>query len=278
MLPERRVGNTFWCAALWAASYYVAGSLLYPFFRRYRHHRPLTLLEAWPWVRGAWRKVTYRWKERRVMSLLTGPLTKKFFLVPLQMCVDSQVRQHSNFTSVAEFIQHVVASFAEHAPADAVLVVKHHPLDRGYHDYSQMLRKLSRQLRVSDRLLYIHDQHLPTVCEHARGAVVINSTVGLSVLTHSAALKVCGDAIYDLHGLTFQRSLDEFWREADQVRPDMELFERFRSYLIDHTQLNGSFYLGAIDANLSASMASAHEVERRAHSQRSGLPIPSSQT
>ena len=254
--PEREVGNAFWHAALWATLYYIASALLHPLFRRYHHHRPLTIREAWPWARSAWRKVLCRWTERGTMELLTGSLSGKFYLAPLQISFDSQVKQHSEFASVTDFIRKVVASFAAHAPADTALVVKHHPLDRGYHDYRRLIRQLAADFGLGQRLHYIHDQHLPTLFQHMRGAVVINSTVGFSSLTHGAALKACGVAIYNLDRLTFQGSLDEFWAAACTFCPEMDLFARFRSYLINHTQINGSFYKGGIDPNLCTSMAS----------------------
>jgi capsular polysaccharide export protein len=253
--PESMVGNTFWPSVLWSILYYLASAIAYPWFRHYRHHRPLTLLEAVPWLRAAWRKAFYRVTERLMLGLLTGPLRRNFFLVPLQVCVDSQVRQHSDFHSVAEFIEHVVGSFAAQAPPNVTLVIKHHPLDRGYHDYSRLLRQLRLRLDLEGRLFYIHDQHLPTLFDNMCGAVVINSTVGFSALSHEAPLKTCGNAIYDMEGLTFQGPLDEFWRNAANARPDRVLFERFRSYLIDRTQINGSFYRGAEAASLSVTAA-----------------------
>jgi hypothetical protein len=77
---------------------------------------------------------------------------------------------------------------------------------------------------------------------NTRGTVMINSTVGLSALFHKSPLKILGDAIYALKGLVYQGDLDQFWGEAQKVKIDYKLFGRFRSYLIDHTQLNGSFY------------------------------------
>ena len=253
--PEKEVGNTFWYAALWAILYYAASAILHPLFRRYHHHRPLNIWEGLPWVRSAWRKAFYRWTERGSMRLLTGPLSGKFYLVPLQISTDSQVEQHSEFDSLADFIREVVASFVAHAPVDSVLVIKHHPLDRGYHDYRRLIQQLSADFRLGQRLQYIHDQHLPTLFSHMRGAVVVNSTVGFSSLTHGAPLKACGVAIYDIEGLAFQGPLDEFWAAARTFRPDMDLLARFRSYLVDHTQINGSFYKGGIDRNLCMSMA-----------------------
>jgi len=240
--PTRKVGNTYWWMALWASLYYVAGSLLKPLYPRYTHHRPLTLKEAVYWIRSAWRKWLYAYKERGVEAELTGKHSGNYFLVPLQVHTDSQVRVHSEVDSVDEFIDKVVASFAAHAPSDTLLVLKHHPMDRGYHDYSRQIRELRHKFSLGNRLIYIHDQHLPTLLDHARGVVVINSTVGLSALHHQKPLKVCGSALYNIDGLTFQGSLDEFWNKAAAIKIDKRLYTRFRNYLITKTQLNGSFY------------------------------------
>lgn len=236
------VGNTFWHAAGWACLYYLAAHALRPVFSCYRHHRPLTIRETLPWIKSFWRKMFYRVKERGVQERLTGPLSKKFFLAPLQVHTDAQIHTHSDFESVEAFIRTVVRSFAQQAPADTILVVKHHPMDRGYSDYSGLMRRLGRELEVGSRLLYIHDQHLPSLLDHARGVVLINSTVGLSALYHKAPLKVCGNSIYNIQGLVYQGPLDEFWQQAEHITVDAELFRRFRSYVIERTQLNGSFY------------------------------------
>lgn len=240
--PVRHVGNMFWHAACWAVLYYLASALLWPLFHRYEHHRPLTILEGLPWIRSAWRKVLYRRRERGAQQRLATELSKQFFLVPLQVHNDAQVHTHSDFASVEAFIGHVISSFAKHGPANTVLVIKHHPMDRGYHDYSRVIRQFGEDAGIAGRLMYIHDQHLPTLLDHARGVVLINSTVGLSALTHGAPLKCCGDALYDMEGLTFQGALDQFWKRSATFKPNRELFQQFLGYLVDTTQLNGSFY------------------------------------
>jgi capsular polysaccharide export protein len=249
---ERSVGHTFCFAACWAVLYYCAAAALRTLFRQYRHHRPLSLTEAWPWILGGWRKLIYALAERGVLGKLTGRLSKRFFLVPLQVSCDSQISQHSEFASVPEFILRVVASFAENAPKDTTLVIKHHPLDRGYHCYDDLIGKLAQEYDLVHRVLYIHDQHLPTLFDHMRGTVVINSTVGFSALSHGAPVKTCGRAIYDMTGITFQGSLNEFWHQAQGFRPDHQLFLRFRAFVIDQTQINGNFYKGRIQTGSCA--------------------------
>jgi capsular polysaccharide export protein len=237
-----QVGNTFWFAAFWAILYYSASSLLKLFFLDYCHHRPLGVLEALPWIRGAWRKYKYALKERQVQKQLTHERAKQYYLVPLQVYNDAQVQVHSDFDSIKLFIAEVISSFAENAPKDRHLVIKHHPMDRAYRDYSLYISRLAEKHQVRDRLLYIHDQHLPSLLEHARGVVVINSTVGLSALHHGAPLKVCGNAIYDIAGLTYQGALNDFWEDAEDCVVNEKLYLNYLQYLIRNTQINGSFY------------------------------------
>lgn len=236
------VGNTFPHVVLWAMLYYLASAVLYPLFRHYRHHRSLSPLEALPWLRALWRKAFYRFRERGLEARLSTQFSGEYFLVPLQVHADAQVRVHSQFDSIKDFIHQVMHSFARHAPSSTQLVIKHHPLDRGYREYGRFIRREAEALGIGDRVISIHDQHLPTLLNHARGVVVINSTVGLSAVHHGTPVKVCGKAIYDMQGLTFQGSLDAFWPAAASERIDGELYGRFRSYLVAQTQLNGSFY------------------------------------
>ena len=102
------------------------------------------------------------------------------------------------------------------------------------------LRELGRRYGCADRLIYVHDLHLPTLLKHARGVVTMNSTVGTSALFHRAPVKVMGRAIYDIPGLTTQAPLDQFFQSPDQV--DHELYEQFMRWLRANNQVNGSFY------------------------------------
>ena len=237
-----RVGCVFWHAALWAVMYYLASSILKPVFPHYRHHRRLSLSEALPWIRGLWRKYYYHIKERNVRHRLLTEWSGKFFLVPLQVYYDSQMRVHSNYPSVESFIHEVVDSFAKNADSDVVLVIKHHPMDRAYRDYSQLCESLAEGYSLKGRLLYVHDLQLPNALNHTRGLVVVNSTVGLSALLHGVPVKVCGRAIYDIPNLTYSGRLRDFWRNAPFHKPNEKVLHGFRSYLIEHTQLNGSVY------------------------------------
>ena len=236
------VGNTYWAMVRCSVGYFLMGSLGKPWFRHYQHHRPLTLLEALPWVRSVWRKQWYRLAEKGEQEKLTTQWRNRFFLVPLQVFNDAQLTEHADFSGVEHFIETTLHSFAKHAPDDTLLVFKHHPMDRGYTDYSAWVGRLAKDAGIASRVHYIHDQHLPSLLDHARGVVVVNSTVGLSALFHGAPTKVCGNALYDMPGLSYQGTLDQFWLAAPDAKPNPGLYKRFRDHLISKTQLNGSFY------------------------------------
>lgn len=240
-LPPK--ARSFQRMAWYAMQYYLMGRLRRAEYQNYRHHKPFEVLpEAAYWLRSARRKLAYAWRERGMQARLTGPLHKRFFLVALQVYNDSQVRHHSDYAGVRAFIREVIESFARHAPADFHLVLKHHPMDRGHRDYAEQIARNARHCEVGDRVHYVHDLHLPSLLKAARGAVMINSTVGISSLFHGTPVKLMGRAIYDIPSVVFDGPLERFWHEA--TPPDPELVEQLRRYLIEHTQIGGSFYSG----------------------------------
>ena len=239
--PARPVGRAFGAMAGYAVIYYVAGRLGRRRYPRYQHHRPFNVFgEGSKWLRSAFSKLRCQVQERGIETRLQTTLRNQYFLVPLQVHCDTQVAHRSPFDDVTQFIEAVIASFAHHAPPDTVLVIKHHPMDRPYQDYTQLIETLSQRHDLKGRLLYVHDLHLPTLLRQARGTVVINSTVGLSSLLHGTPVKVLGEALYDVPGLTSQASLNDFWRSPGPV--DKALYRHFRAHLLTTTQINGNFY------------------------------------
>lgn len=244
-LPElgRSVGGSFSRMARYAMTYYLTGRLWRSKFPNYRHHKPFQIYpEAVYWIRAGYRKWLYRLTERSISGRLTGELRKRFFLVPLQVFNDSQIKSHSDFRSVRAVIATILDSFARHAPPDVHLVFKHHPMDRGHRHYGRQIRESASEAGIEDRVHYVHDVHLPTLLIATRGVVLVNSTTGLSALFHRAPVKVLGRCIYDIPGLTHQGDLASFW--ASPEKPDQDLFLKYRNYLIATTQVQGSFYSG----------------------------------
>ena len=261
--------------ALIAAAYGIAAIALRPWFPHQTYHRSLNpVTEPLRWARSYLRYLRYKISEQGFHARLTSPdLSKRWFLVPLQVQSDSQVTHHSPYASIEAFISDVMASFAEHAPDEAGLVIKHHPMDRAYSDYRRFIHQEAERLNIAHRVVYLHDQHLPTLLDHTCGVVTINSTVGLQALHHGAPVITLGESVYSMPGLVHSGPLASFWQAPGKV--NQALYLRFRHHLIAHTQLNASFYAEA--PALQARATNVHipfRQTRRAELSSVELPSP----
>jgi capsular polysaccharide export protein len=233
--------HSFFYAACYAICYYAFSWLGRHRFSHYAHHRLFSPLdEAFLWLRAGFRKYYYRLQQRGILKKLTTAYSGKYYLSPLQVHCDGQIRACEDVASTAFFIRRTIKSFVRNAPPGTLLVLKHHPLCRGYSDYTGLIQKLTRLHGCEDRVFYVHDLHLPTMLKHALGTIVVNSTAGLSSLLHNTPVITLGRTVYDMHGLTFQGKLDEFWQAPGKV--DQELNRKFRSHLLMTNQINGDFY------------------------------------
>jgi capsule polysaccharide modification protein KpsS len=238
--PHRRIEHAFLKSALHTIVYATVNGLTKFLYPAYRHHRDIRpLVQMCLWIRGGMRRMRHALRDRELSARLEARQMGPYFFVPLQVHLDSQL-QHSRYASIDDFISEVVRAFAEHAPRDHALILKLHPMDRAYSDYSGVVARLTDELELHGRLFYADVINLPAALRGARGTLVINSTVGLSSLTHGTPVKCLGRAVYDLPGLTHQGSLAEFFRDPGVV--DRALYTRFRQWLIEHNQLNGSVW------------------------------------
>lgn len=239
--PEHRTLRCATRAMGWhAIQAYAAMLLLYPLFRRYRHHRPHgPLAEAWRWLARLVTMPIRRPLVQAAQTRLHADSSPKF-LVLLQLETDKQIRVHSPYPTMRAFLTEVLQSFAAHAAPDAVLVVKAHPLDCTAQTQGRLLRQLARALGVETRVHFLDGGHLPTLLKDSVGAITINSTAGLSALHHGVPLLALGEAVYKLPGLTHQSGLDPFWRQPQ--KPDADLYHAFRRVTLHLTQINGGFY------------------------------------
>ena len=122
------------------------------------------------------------------------------------------------------------------------IVIKHHPMDRGKVDYTSFIKGVCFNIKLNrKRVIYVYDMELPIILKGAKGCITINSTVGLQSLYHSVPLKVMGLAMYDIEGLTFSKSISEFWDTKTPV--DLLSFKKYKSYIVNKTQITGSFFI-----------------------------------
>jgi len=234
------VGSTIVQRHIYFILHDVAAFFLRKRFPSYIHHRPIHprnlvqgFVSAGRWLKGAL-------TQRALFRELINRHEKKFYLVPLQVHFDCQLTNHSDFSSMEEFMTRVARSFAQHAPSNTLLVFKHHPVDRGQVCYRRFIRDLSHSLGIENRVHYVHDLHLPSLLKAAKGVVTINSTVGLSAIHHGTPTITLGRALYALSGLVSPVSLDTFWTSLDPV--DEEGVRLLKHHLLLHTQFNGNFF------------------------------------
>ncbi|MCH1930193.1 capsular biosynthesis protein [Shewanella sp. A25] len=234
------VGKTFGYRAWYASRYHInkfLGQISYPHFV---DHRLWSLTqEIGSWFKGGLIKLTHQQRDKLLLSRLAAH-SGKLFLLPLQVSDDFQIRHHSNYRDMASVIDEVVTSFARFANEDDILLIKHHPMDRGYIDYAPQITELSARLGLANRLHYGYQLPLPQVYPLLKGVVTVNSTVGFSALLHEVPVKCLGKALYDINNLTSSCTLSQFWQSPQPV--NMDVFKQVKLALKQLTQLNGSYY------------------------------------
>ncbi|EHC9103151.1 capsule biosynthesis protein [Campylobacter coli] len=236
----KEIPGGFKFMAFSAFLYWLFSFLLAPFFNNKLHHRTLFPFEFLFWFRSLYRKYLYKLTEKKLNQKIYS-LEKKYFLAILQVYNDTQIKHHYK-KSIEEFIEELILSFANHARAKSYLVFKHHPMDRGYRNYSKLINGLSQKYHVEGRIFYVHDTYLPTLLKKALGCITINSTVGLSAILEGCPTKVCGNAFYNFEDLAYPKKLQFFWREAHAYKPNPSLVINFKNYLLNTNQFNGNFY------------------------------------
>ncbi|EOJ7874193.1 capsule polysaccharide modification protein KpsS [Campylobacter coli] len=236
----KEIPGGFKFMAFSAFLYWFFSFLLAPFFNNKLHHRTLYPFEFLFWFRSLYRKYLYKFTEKKLNQKIYS-LEKKYFLAVLQVYNDTQIKHHYK-KSIEEFIEELILSFANHARAKSYLVFKHHPMDRGYRNYSKLINELSQKYHVEGRIFYVHDTYLPTLLKNALGCITINSTVGLSAILEGCPTKVCGNAFYNFEDLAYPKKLQFFWREAHAYKPNPSLVLNFKNYLLNTNQFNGNFY------------------------------------
>jgi capsular polysaccharide export protein len=221
-------------------AYRLSSSLDPLFFPRYRTHRPRrAFMEYAGWAARYARFPFYSGRDTQALRRVTqatGPL----FLLPLQLNGDSQILHHSPFASVADVIRDVVASFAAHAPSDAQLIVKNHPLDPGLDGHRAVTARAARTRSVGDRVHFLETTNLAQIFPNLSGVVLVNSTTGLSAIWRGIPVYALAEPIYKMRGLTSGGSLHEFW--SHQEKPDLDLYHAFRRVLLHVNHVNGDYF------------------------------------
>ena len=238
--PVEHFRSSFRTRTMHDIIYHVAGianPLLYPHFRT---HAPfIAPIEYLGYIKRFTKlRMIKKYEQERVQTLITKQTP--YFVLPLQLNSDAQIREHSDFKNMREVIDYVARSFANHAPSHCHLVLKNHPLDMGLMPYTSMIQEIANHYDLTGRIHFFEDGDLTTLFKNALGVVTVNSTSGMVSLEHNIPTITLSDPIYNVEGLTFQASLDDFW--CNHVPPNTEFFKQFKRVVIHTTQINGGFY------------------------------------
>ena len=102
----------------------------------------------WFQLKGLFLKYYFRLSEfnlkRRIFS------QNEFFIVILQVSSDSQVIFGSEINSNEKFIDYVISNYSMSNLKNTNLIFKHHPRDRGYNNYRDLIIRLSKKYNVSN--------------------------------------------------------------------------------------------------------------------------------
>ena len=210
----------------------VVGRLRY---HHYRSHRTGSIvIEGLGWLWKLLNTGRHRHSAEAVLHSLEG---KPKFVFPLQLSGDYQIRIHSPFPDMQSAAAYTIGSFAANAPSDHHLLLKAHPLDCSFFDWSRFVSKLARRHELEGRLHYVDGGDLDTMLRSSRGLVCVNSTSATLALARAIPVCTIGEAIYDIAGLTHQRHLDSFWSDPEPPEPDVYL--AFRRVLSDRCLVRG---------------------------------------
>jgi capsular polysaccharide export protein len=212
---------------------------------------------------------------------------RKIFLCLLQKPGDGQLLIHSRHRGNEAFLQEVLSSFASHAPPQAVLVIKQHPLDYAIERSARRVETLIAEYRLQGRVIYLRKTSIDRITPFAFAVLTINSTAGLATIVLEKPVICLGRSFYDIEGLTFQGPLHAFWTEARP--PDPQLTRGFVAFLMTTSQINGGFHTRTARALLTPRLAErliegvSHEVPSRLASvtaasyvERNLMPRPAS--
>jgi capsular polysaccharide export protein len=249
--------DSFWTMALWDMLYHLGNYFLWWIYPNYRSHKlenPV-LVYLGTGLRLLFAGRNNRRARARLAKLMEGG--QPYFVYPLQMANDFQLRAYSDFPDQGAAIDRVIRSFARHAEPRARLLVKVHPWDPGLVNWRRRVSRLAESHGVPERVHYIDGGILDDMSRAARGMVTINSTAGLRALALNCPVITLGQAIFDVPGLTFQDGLDVFWRRASP--PDPALLRAFLDAMAATIQIRGVFYARpGLDAAVAEAVKRLH--------------------
>ena len=239
----KRLGNPQVYKTWMAIGHYAGTIFMWPFFYHFQTHRPQSAShEVWGWFLRVLSRA--RRKKRSAKELKAAYRSRApYFLFPLQLDSDSQVRRYSPFSGMKEAIACVLPSFASAAPENTHIIIRNHPLDNGLIDYATFIDSFATACGIRERVHFVEGAKANRIMDKSIGVVVLNSTIGISALRLGKPVYCVGTAIYAMEGLALnheQMPLDDFWQQPRA--PQRDALVDFERVLKTHALVNGNFY------------------------------------
>jgi capsular polysaccharide export protein len=213
--------------------------ILYPGYRSHLLMNPLLLYIS---------TGIHRWRaaknepntNRRVRELSASADKQPYFVFPMQIEADYQVRAYSKYTGLESALRDVIGSFAQHAQANRRMAVKLHPMDPGTRPWKRIVARIASEYGAQDRVELIDGGSFDELAKRCAGVVTINSTCGVGAIMAGVPVKTLGQSLYDVPGLTFQGPLDRFWTDA--IPPENDLRGQYIKAIAACIQIKGGFF------------------------------------
>ncbi len=209
-------------------------------YANFRPHRALTVSQEFQLYLRRLALMPFHWMDRvqATYRIKTGGFP--YHLALLQLEHDASFRDHGPFDTMADFLDTVIAGFAKGAPAHHHLVFKAHPLEDGRAPIRRDIRRIAAGHGVADRVHYVRGGKLARLLNDARSAVTVNSTAAQQALWRGLPLKAFGQSVYLKPEFVSTQPLEAFF--ANPTRPDSRAYRAYRHYLLETSQISGSFY------------------------------------
>ena len=209
-------------------------------YRRLTPHRGMPVArEAWLYVKLVALMLPL-WLGRALATRRVLRSGHPLHVVLLQLAHDASFRDHGPFDTMRDFLDVVIAGFAQGAPRHHHLVFKTHPLEDGRVPLRSEIRALARAHGVADRVRILRGGKLARLLDAASSVVTVNSTAAHQALWRGLPVKAFGRAVYGQRGFTSDQPLAAFF--ARPMPGDTAGYLRFRQFLLMTSQIPGSYY------------------------------------
>lgn len=209
-------------------------------YRKLAPHRDISVWREFSLYLRRLSLLGWSWAQNRQQFRQVTQGKFPFHVIMLQLEHDASFQTHSDLQGQEDFINRVTRAFAAGAPQHHHLVFKDHPLEDSRTPIGPLVAEATYRAGLEGRVHHLKGGKLGPLLDAARTVVTVNSTAGQQALWRGLPLKALGRAVYSKPEFVSNQPLHRFF--AQPARPDIDLYRDFRQFLLETSQLPGSFY------------------------------------